>query len=365
VLLEKEPGCGAHASGRNSGVLHAGFYYTADSFKARFCRDGNRALTAWCEEKGLPLRRTGKLVVARSAADLPGLDELGRRAVANGVACEMLAAADARRIEPRVHTFERALWSPSTSTVDALRVVRSLEEEAERLGVDVRAGVAWRKRSGSRSSTSFGEIEAGFLVNAAGLYADRIAWAYGFGEGREIVPFKGSYLYAEPAFGSLATCVYPVPDLQMPFLGVHWTVDVEGRVKIGPTALPAAWREQYRGLSRFSARELLSAARVDGGQLVRDSSFRRLAVEELGKATRRGLVARARALIEGAEVGMFRHYGRAGIRAQLFDRRTRQLVMDFAVEGDDRSLHVLNAVSPAFTCSFPFASWLVDQTPLR
>ncbi len=361
VVLDKEAAAGAHASGRNSGVLHAGFYYAADSFKARFCREGNLAWTAWCDERGLPIRKCGKLVVARSEADLAGLDELLRRAAVNGVPLEAISADDARRIEPRARTFVRALWSPSTSSVDAGEVMASLAEEAVRSGITFLTGTRWL----APGRTSAGPIDAGYVLNAAGLYADRIAHAHGFGAGRVILPFRGLYLYGDDDAPPLHTLVYPVPDLGMPFLGVHWTVDVHGHSKIGPTALPGMWREQYGGLSGFSASEAISAATVQACQLATDAGFRRLAREEVGKWSRSGLVARASQLLDGVDPRQFRVWGRPGIRAQLFDTRTRRLEMDFAVEGDERSLHVLNAVSPAFTCAIPFARWLIDQTALK
>jgi L-2-hydroxyglutarate oxidase LhgO len=135
TVLEKEPSCGRHASGRNSGVLHAGFYYTADSLKARFTRDGNRALAAYCDDKGLPINRCGKLVVARTAADHPQMDELLRRGAANGVELESITEADAKRIEPRVKTCERAIWSPRTATADPGAVLAALRGDAEREGI--------------------------------------------------------------------------------------------------------------------------------------------------------------------------------------------------------------------------------------
>src|SRR3989344_802671 len=131
VIIEKESVAGFHASGRNSGVLHAGFYYTADSLKARFCRDGNRAMTTYCEERGLRINKCGKLVVARNADDLPGLDELLRRGQANGVELHAISRKEAEEIEPRVKTCERALFSPTTSSVDPREVMAALVRDAQ------------------------------------------------------------------------------------------------------------------------------------------------------------------------------------------------------------------------------------------
>lgn len=369
TLLEKERACGLHASGRNSGVLHAGFYYTADTLKARLTRDGNRELAAYCVERGLPLDRCGKLVVARDAADLPGLDELERRGRANGVPLTVVSADDVRRLEPRARTYERALFSPSTATVQPAEVVTSLVADARAAGIELLTGVAYRGRepAGNAVRTSAGSIDAGYLVNAAGLYADRVARDFGFSQRYRILPFRGRYLLAEPGAPGVRTHVYPVPKLANPFLGVHVTRGIGGAtLKIGPTASPALWREQYDGWRNFRLDECLSIATGELGMLWRDDfGFRRLALAELKSYGRRGLIRRAAALVDGVRPAAFRRWGSTGIRAQLFDVRERRLEMDFRYEGDDRSFHVLNAVSPAFTCAFSLADYLVQRIAER
>jgi L-2-hydroxyglutarate oxidase len=362
TVLEKEPACGRHASGRNSGVLHAGFYYTSDSLKARFTRDGNAALRDYCRAKGLPLNQCGKLVVARTAADHPQMDELLRRGAVNGVTLESVSEAEARKIEPRVQTCERAIWSPNTATADPAAVISAMREDAEREGVTFALGTAFRRCRGNEAETSQGRWSAGYVVNCAGLHADRIARQFGFAEHYTILPFKGLYLYSDEPAGTLRTNIYPVPDLRNPFLGVHFTVTVDGRTKIGPTAIPAFWREQYAGLAGFSLRDVAEIARLQFGLLFSAGfEFRRLAWEELAKYDRGHLVALAGRLAEGIRPEHYRRWGRSGIRAQVLDTRTRKLEMDFVLEGDDRSMHVLNAVSPGWTCSIPFASYVVDE----
>jgi len=362
TVLEKEPAVGRHASGRNSGVLHAGFYYTADSLKARFTRDGNAALRAYCRAKGLPLNECGKLVVARTAADHPQMEELLRRGVANGVTLESVTEAEAKRIEPRAKTCERAIWSPNTATADPAAVIAALRDDAEREGVRFALGTAFHRLGGNAIETSHARWSAGYVVNCAGLHADRIARQFGFSEHYTILPFKGLYLYGDEPPGALRTNIYPVPDLRNPFLGVHFTVTVDGHAKIGPTAIPAFWREQYAGLSGFSLRDLAEIARLQLGLLFSAGfEFRRLAREELAKYDRGHLVSLAGRLAEGVRVEHYHRWGRSGIRAQLLDTRTKKLEMDFVLEGDDRSLHVLNAVSPGWTCAIPFAAHVVDE----
>jgi L-2-hydroxyglutarate oxidase LhgO len=364
VLLEKEAECGLHASGRNSGVLHAGFYYTADSLKARFTRDGNRMLHEYCQARNIPVNRCGKLVVARDASELAQLDELLRRGKANGVELRPVSAAEAKAIEPRARTFERALFSPSTSTADPAQVLGAMKQDALKEGIVIRQKSPYLGRAQGRVVTGAGDFEAGYLINAAGLYADRVARDFGFSEDYRIVPFKGIYLYSEEPPGALRTNVYPVPDLRNPFLGVHFTVTVSGQSKIGPTAIPAFWREQYRGLENFKLDEFAEILFRDLGLLLfAGFDFKRIAAEETLKYFRRRLVSLAGVLVEGVKLEDYRHWGKPGIRAQLMNIKTRKLEMDFVIQGDEKSLHVLNAVSPAWTCSIPFAGYVCDHIP--
>ena len=366
VLLEKEPRCGLHASGRNSGVLHAGFYYSADSFKARFTREGNRRLRAYCAEHGLRINRCGKLIVTRDANELDVLDELLRRAEANKVELQPVSAQEAREIEPRARTFERAIFSPTTATVDPAEVVRAFVCEAEAAGVEVRHDTAYAGGEAGEVATTRGRVVAGYVINAGGLYADRIARNFGFAERYRILPFKGLYLHASADAPPLRTNIYPVPDLATPFLGVHLTVTVDGGVTVGPTALPALWREQYHGLSNFELHEFLESARLEGYMFLRNrAGFRDIAVRELPKCYKPNLVARAAVLADGVRASDFRRWDPAGIRAQLVDVERYELVTDFRIEGDERSFHVLNAVSPAFTCAIPFAGFVLDEIGAR
>ncbi len=355
-LIEKEAECGMHASGRNSGVLHAGFYYSSDSLKAMFTRAGNERMTAYCRSKNIHMNNCGKLVVARNEAELAGLDELMRRATANGIELHRITEKEAREIEPRVKTFGSALFSPTTSTVDPSHVVKAMEHDAASEGVKVQRGVKYTGLSGSDVRTSAGTYRAAYYVNASGLYADRIAMDFGFSADYRLLPFKGLYLYSDEPPGSLRTNVYPVPDLRNPFLGVHFTVTSEGKNKIGPTAIPAFWREHYEGVSNFSASELVEIVAREIDLLISSEfEFGRLAVDEVRKYSRRHLVKLSNALVDGVKEENFTRWGKPGIRAQLVNIRKKKLEMDFVLQGDRRSMHVLNAVSPAFTCAMPFA----------
>jgi L-2-hydroxyglutarate oxidase len=362
ALLEKEPACGLHASGRNSGILHAGFYYTPDSLKARMTCLGNRLLTQYCERHGLPVNRCGKLVVARDESDLAMLDTLLERGRENGVELELVSRAQAREIEPRVKTCEKALFSPTTASIDPRAVMQAMEKQALAEGILIHRGVRFLRRHGNHAATTAGKYQAGYIVNAAGLHADVIARQYGFSQDCRILPFKGMYLYSSEPAGAIRTHIYPVPDMHFPFLGVHFTVTVDGGNKIGPTAIPALWREQYAGWRNFRPGELLDIT-WRGLDLFMHAGFdfRRLAADEFRKYRRANLVRLAARLASGIDGRNYRTWGRPGIRAQLLNTRTKTLVTDFVIEGDDKSMHILNAVSPAYTCAIPFARHVCGQ----
>jgi L-2-hydroxyglutarate oxidase len=310
-------------------------------------------------------------VVARDESEHAGLDELLRRAKANGVELEEVDEDEARRIEPCIRTAGRALWSPTTSAVSPREVMTAMAVQASELGIVIRTSTAWCGRAGSTlcMQTTKGDIDAGYVINAAGLFADRVARAFDFGEGYCMLPFRGVYLYGNANAPKLNVHVYPVPDLDMPFLGLHFTVTVDGRVKIGPTAMPTMWREGYGldfdSLSRFQPRDLWEIATAGTRMLLSDGTFRNHARGEARKLMRGYLVRNAAEMLRGIKVADFDEWGAPGIRAQLYDENKGELVMDFHIEGDDRSMHVLNAVSPAFTCAFAFAEHLVDEVYTR
>jgi len=362
TLLEKEAACGLHASGRNSGVIHAGFYYSANSLKAKLTRAGNQAMTAYCEAKKIPLNRCGKLVVAKDQDDLPQLDELLRRGQANGVPLESLTEEEARKIEPRVKTHQRAIFSPTTTSADPQRVIEEMTRDAKQEGITIRTGAPYLRTEKGLVMTPQGSFTANHVVNAAGLYADKIALDFGFSERYRILPFKGLYLYSDEPPGAFRTNIYPVPDLRNPFLGVHFTVKGDGHAKIGPTAIPALWREQYRGFDNFRFGEFVEVLFREAGLMMSSRfDFQKLALEEVRKYSRPHLVALASRLAHGVKPEHYTRWGEPGIRAQLLDIKNRKLEMDFVIEGDEHSTHLLNAISTGWTCSIPFARYAADQ----
>lgn len=361
-VIEKETDVAMHASGRNSGVLHAGFYYSADSLKAKFTRDGNRAMTRYCEENGLKINKCGKLIVASDESEVAGLEELKRRGDRNGVELHWLSAEEVLDIDPNVKTCQKALYSPNTSSVDPVQVCQCLKAENEHNGVEFRFQTMYLRHEGRTVHTNRGAFECRYLVNAAGLFADKIAHDYGFGKSYTIIPFKGIYLKYDKNKSDVSTNVYPVPNLKNPFLGVHFTKTVDDSIKIGPTAIPVFWREQYSGFKRFNLGEFFQIAYYQAKLFVKNSfNFRNLAIEELKKYKKSNFINLSLKMIHQLDTGGFGDYLKPGIRAQLLHKDTLELVQDFVLEGDMYSMHVLNAVSPAFTCSIPIAEYVVEE----
>ncbi|NMC64188.1 MAG: FAD-dependent oxidoreductase, partial [SAR324 cluster bacterium] len=362
AVIEKEAEPAAHASGRNSGVLHAGFYYTEDSLKAKFSVAGNRILKSYCKEKGLPINESGKLVVAMNETELATLCELERRGIKNGANVRLISKEEAEEIDPNVATFSKALYSPDTATIDPQAICIKLKEDLKRLGVVFFFSCRYLGYKEKTITTTQGEIGCGKLVNAAGLYADSIAHGLGFGEAYTIIPFKGLYLKYEKNTTDIRTNIYPVPNLKNPFLGVHFTITVDGHIKIGPTAIPCFWREQYDRSSRFRVDEMAEILFWEARLFFSNSfGFRSLAFEEMRKYSRSYLISLAAQLVKSLDPNGFGRFTKPGIRAQLLNKKNSSLVQDFVVEADDQSVHILNAVSPAFTCCFPFADYVVDK----
>jgi L-2-hydroxyglutarate oxidase LhgO len=363
LVLEKEPELGRHASGRNSGVLHAGVYYAPDSAKARTCLAGNRLMRAYCREKGLPLVEGGKVIVARSEAELPTLDELLRRATANGARVRSIDEKELAEVEPMARTTGRALHSLDTAVVDPKAVLQSLRADLEASG---RARILTGCRflglaAPDVADTTAGRIRFGRFVNASGAYCDVVARAFGVGEHYRLIPFKGIYRKLRPgAVFPVNGNIYPVPDVRNPFLGVHFTRSARGDVYLGPTAIPALGRENY-GLLRGAGGEAFSILAQDAALFFSNAGFRSVALSEPRKYLPAFFHADAARLVKRYDPALFERAEKVGIRPQLVDWRTKTLVMDFLVEAKDASVHVMNPVSPAFTSSMELARVIVAE----
>jgi len=353
LIIEKESDVGFHSSGRNSGVLHAGFYYTSSSLKAKFTRDGNYELRKYCLDNNLSINQCQKVVVAKNKDELETLHELYSRGIQNGVEVELVEQEKLDKLFKNVKTYKMALLSPTTATVNPKEILLHLKQELIKSGVTIEFNTAYRDKH---------NYMAKMLINCAGLYADKIAKKFGFSKDYKILPFKGIYLKYTKSDSFIDTNIYPVPNLKNPFLGVHYTVTVDGDIKIGPTAIPAFWRENYKGLDNFKLNELVDILATEAKLFIKNSfAFRDLAIEEMKKYNKKYFVSLAESMVKELDSSGFNSWSEPGIRAQLINTKSNELLQDFVVEGDSKSVHILNAVSPAFTSSFPFAKWVVNN----
>ncbi len=364
AIIDKESDVAKHASGLNSGVIHSGIYYAYDSFKAKFCLDGNRLLKRYCQKENIPINHCGKLIIAKNEKEFAPLEALYQKGLDNNAPISLIKADDARAIEPGVSILHKAIWSPETASVCPITVCANLKETLAQAGVDFYfkhkvSGIDLKQNQvlcQNREPLSYG-----YLINAAGLYADKIYRLFNRQSHYELMPFKGLYLYSQSQL-HYQTNIYPVPNPDFPFLGVHVTVTAEGKNKIGPTAMPCFWREQYHGLSQFSWSELFNISTwLAKSYLFNINGFRRLANREFKYIFKHQLVKDASRLVKKKLASNDFHYTKPGIRAQLFDKSKQALVDDFVFKKESNSLHVLNAVSPAFTCSFSVAKHLVGE----
>ena len=363
LLLEKEADVARHQTGRNSGVVHAGLYYRPGTLRARLCVAGMSRLRDFCAEHGVAYRQTGKVVVATREEELARLDALFERGRANGVpGLRLLDARELREIEPHAAGL-RAIHSPRTAIVDFPGASRALLARVRGAGGAVRFGARLRavaeEPGGLRLATDAGTFRASRLLTCAGLHADRVARLAGVEPGVRIVPFRGEYLLLRPDRRHLVRgLIYPVPDPALPFLGVHLTRTVHGEVEAGPNAVLAFAREGY-GWAAVDARDLADALSYAGfWRLARRHA--RVGVAETIRSLSLPLFVRSlRRLLPALRPGDVRRGG-SGVRAQALDRQGR-LLDDFVVAETERTLHVLNAPSPAATAALAIGAHLAER----
>jgi L-2-hydroxyglutarate oxidase LhgO len=361
LLIEKEAGLGRHQTGHNSGVIHSGIYYRPGSAKARTCVDGAERMKRFCAERGVPLAVRGKVIVAVEPGELPALADLHRRAVANRVAGVALVGPERlREIEPHARGV-RALHVPGTAVVDFAAVAHALAGEVVERGGAIRTGAAVIALHGDGSErvvvTARGEARTRVLVACAGLQSDRVARLDGARPAERIVPFRGDY--HELARRELVRgLIYPVPDPRFPFLGVHLTRNVGDAVEAGPNAVLSLDREGYRRAA-FRARDAWATLGYRG--------FWRLAGRHLGtglaeawRSLSRSAFARALARLVPEIRGRDLVAAGCGIRAQALTP-AGALADDFVIMTRPRSVHVLNAPSPAATASLAIAVEIADR----
>jgi (S)-2-hydroxyglutarate dehydrogenase len=364
AVLEKEEDWARHQTGRNSGVMHSGIYYKPGSLKARLCREGNRRLLEFCEQHGIRYETCGKVIVATTTAELPLMEKLYERGLANGLVAKKLNAAEVKEIEPYVSCLA-GVQVPSTGIVDFVGVCRKLAELIAAKGGDLRLGVRVQairaEGSGAIVETSKDTLATRWVINCAGLHSDRVAKLTGADPGARIVPFRGEYYELKPERRSLVrNLIYPVPDPNFPFLGVHFTRMIDGSVHAGPNAVLSLKREGYHRTS-FDLRDFIDTMTYAG--------FWRLAA----KHAKSGLEEMHRSFSKKAFVQSLRKLipdvheddlipGAAGVRAQAL-RSDGGLVDDFLIVHSPFAIHVCNAPSPAATASLEIGRVIAESVP--
>ncbi|WP_054949239.1 L-2-hydroxyglutarate oxidase [Numidum massiliense] len=364
AVIEKEDGPARHQTGRNSGVIHSGIYYTPGSLKAKLARQGNAAMVRFCETHDIPYDVCGKVIVATEREEVPLLERLYERGQQNEIAVSMLGSEELREIEPHVKGIQ-AIRVPSCGIVDYKAVSTALARIIREQGGDLLYGTKVEKiaegKDGVTLETNKGSFQSRFVINCAGLYSDKVAQGSGVRTGMKIVPFRGEYYELVPEKRHLVkNLIYPVPNPDFPFLGVHFTRMMDGSIHAGPNAVLSFKREGYRKTS-FNIREFSEVMVYTG--------FWKLAIANMGE----GLKEMWRSLSKKAFLKSLQRMipeltledirpADAGVRAQAL-KPNGDLVDDFAIFHGEHSLHVCNAPSPAATASILIGQTIVESIP--
>ena len=352
VILEKEDHIGAHQTGHNSGVIHSGIYYKPGSYKARLTVEGKNLMYAFCEQHGIKVERCGKIIVATTEKELPRLQMIYERGQANGVPCEVVDRDRLRELEPHANALQ-AVHSPSTGIIDYKEVLAAMMGELVARGVvlETSAGVKQiaRTRDGLALVTPRVMVQAGHLVNCAGLHSDRVARLAGATPEVQIIPFRGEYYMIRPERRHLVrTLIYPVPDPEFPFLGVHLTNTIHGELEAGPNAVFAFAREGY-AWDRVNLGDLGETLRYPGFWAMARRYWKMGTFEMYRSLSKRAFVQALQRLVPDLQAEDLEGGG-AGVRAQAVSP-DGSLVDDFRIVAERDAIHVLNAPSPAATAS--------------
>jgi (S)-2-hydroxyglutarate dehydrogenase len=365
AVLEKELDWARHQTGRNSGVIHSGIYYKPGSLKATLCRAGNRRLQDFCHQYGIRYEICGKLILAATAAEIPQLEKLYERGLANGLKVRRLDSDGIREVEPHVVGVQ-GVEVPSTGIVDYVGFCRKLAELIEFRGGELRLGtrVLGFADDGiyTRVKTSRGDLLASQVVNCAGLHSDRVARLGGAKPDARIVPFRGEYYEITPERRHLVkNLIYPVPDPQFPFLGVHFTRMIDGSIHAGPNAVLSFKREGYSKTS-FNLRDFIETMGYTGFWRLA-AKHARMGLSEIHRSfSKRAFVQSLQKLIPEIRAEDLVP-GTAGVRAQAL-RSDGAMVDDFMIIKEGRMVHVCNAPSPAATASLEIGRTIVTHLGL-
>ena len=367
LIIETEDSIGLHTSGRNSGVIHAGLYYKPGSLKAQVCVAGARRLLEWADNRKLKVNRCGKLIIAQDKYLEEQLQTLYERGTQNGALVEFVTSKQCEALAPSAcRVGYRALWSPATSVINPLDVVTTLAKELKELGVFFSFGCSSCRYEYHSLLLAGDYIYFGCLYNCAGAYSVEIAQKFDVASDYRVIPFKGNYWeIKQPRRFDLPCNVYPVPDLDLPFLGIHFTPSAvpNKAIYIGPTATFAFGKKNYHGIEGFDAfQSAINATILAVEYLSGKSYFRSYVHKQSYLWFERFVVREAKKLVPSITTEDIVPSKKVGIRAQVFNLSSRKLSDDFILETQGRTAHVVNAVSPAFTSSFALADLIINQS---
>lgn len=363
IVVEKENKLGMHSATRNSGVIHAGFYYDPDSIRGKFCADANKLLRNYCEKNTIPTNKCGKVVVAKNVEEELILSNLYQRGLANGSQLELLDSIELDKIEPFAQTHKKFLWSPNTWSASPGHVLTTLISECKERGVQfVRNFEVQNIDVNCITSKDSRSLQYDFLINAAGGYSLKLSRIAGLNTNYAILPFKGLYLKSKKKVNGFKRHIYPVPNPKQTFLGIHTTLTFDGFLKLGPTAIPVLSPENYKLFNRLTINDLLEVVPLHLSLFLSNSfGFRDLALQEVRNIMKSQIVKSANNLLKCKLSAVDFDWYSPGIRAQLFDKKNRSLVSDFIINETDNSLHLLNCISPAWTCSLKTAQFVAEK----
>jgi len=372
TIIEKESRLGMHTSGRNSGVLHAGIYYKPDSLKAKICINGAQRLKEWISENKLAINNCGKIIVPTSLHLDKQLDLLLERGLSNGATCEIIDERELSKLSPLARSASgRALWSPNTSVVDPCSILDTLQKQLISYGVSIKLNEKTWKVLPSHNKIIFSDnstLNYDYIFNCAGLYADKIAKLFNLSNEYILIPFKGNYWrIKEKSNIKISTNLYPVPNLELPFLGVHFTPSVRNQntIYIGPTATLAFGRENYYKFDNLQPLDSLTNMSILAQQYIFNRGRFREYFHRQSLLTLKPLFLKAaQELIPTLTDQDIEFSSKVGVRPQLFNTNTNSIEDDFICIKTASSFHVLNSISPAFTASFAFADLIINQSAL-
>lgn len=365
LILDKEPDSISHGTGRNSGVIHSGIYYPPESLRAKYCVSGSKQLKSYVKNKNLWIDECGKILLPTNKQSLKSIEILLDRAKISGIEAKKINSKEILELEKNANPiFDIGIHVPFTSVVNPKEVAASIKNDIQKLGVEVIYNSEVTEINTEKGSvfSNGDEYQAKMIINSAGLQADTIAKISKFKSEYSFLPFKGKYWKLKKNI-SMSKLLYPVPNLDLPFLGIHTAHNSYGDIYLGPSSTPVFGRENYRGLINFNLIEALQISTSFIKKIILNTNgLRTLAFREFKLIFATGVFNEIKNLVNGIEKSDLKlSKNKVGIRSQIFDKKNDSLVSDFVIKKDKKMIHILNAISPAFTASFGLADYIIEN----